>query len=319
MDLVHAGMSQLMHRHLSELYSEQHGGLCMFFHRFQKDSMKMLNEMMVPNARIGADLEAKIQQMIKAIESYTDVSSAMQSMQEWADKEMDTVNKSLIIGSHTGLSIIQGINMAMMQTRFTGQPFPANATRLMLGPMLKGLAHLHYLLEMHPMIGGMYGGEMLKYAQTVRLVAHYLHHYNLLPEEVANSLMKIANFMMNKHIHPMTNDTGSNSGHAPSMTPCPFDKQIDLVSNVLLTMAKGWDGEEMKHARENPAVGICRANLLRVFLFRGGYKLVRKGYVRKVLMEMRMKPGRNFATVQFKTTCFNQTNNVNYKLVKNLL
>lgn len=299
MELVHAGMSQMMQQHLSDLYSDPNGGICMFVNKFQEETMDRIKKMAMIDIELGQQLEMKIQAVMKEMQSSMDISSSLQSFQAWGEMEMDPVNKSLIIGSYTGLSMVYGVNMLMMQSRMTGTRFPSNMTRIMLGQMLRGMGQLNYVAEMHPMMASMYGQEMLKYAQALRIVTHFLHENQLLPVKVAHVLMKLTGVIMSKQMNPMSNQTGGNSWTMPSMS-CPFGHQINLVSKALLKLSNGWDGEAQYDRpvdTDRMRMTMCRANILRVFMLKGGYKLIRKAHLKRVLMENGMKPGK------FKALC----------------
>lgn len=294
MELVHAGMSQMMQQHLSNLYSHSSEGICMFVDKLQDETMDRIQKMAMIDIQVGEQLEMKIQAAMKEMQSSMGVSSSLQSFLDWGEMEMDPVNKSLIIGSYTGLSMVYGVNMLMLQSRMMGTRFPSNTTRMMLGQMLRGMGQLNYVAEMHPMMGSMYGLEMLKYAQALRLVTHFLHENQLLPVKVAHVMMKLTGVIMSKQMNPMSNQTGSNSWTMPSMN-CPFGLQMNLVSKALLKLSNGWDGE-VEHDRpvdkDRMKMAMCRTNILRVFMLKGGYKLIRKAYIKRILMENGMKPGK---------------------------
>lgn len=294
MELVHAGMSQMMQQHLSNLYSHSSEGICMFVDKLQDETMDRIQKMAMIDIQVGEQLEMKIQAAMKEMQSSMGVSSSLQSFLDWGEMEMDPVNKSLIIGSYTGLSMVYGVNMLMLQSRMTGTRFPSNTTRMMLGQMLRGMGQLNYVAEMHPMMASMYGLEMLKYAQALRLVTHFLHENQLLPVKVAHVMMKLTGVIMSKQMNPMSNQTGSNSWTMPSMN-CPFGPQMNLVSKALLKLSNGWDGE-VEHDRpvdkDRMKMAMCRTNILRVFMLKGGYKLIRKAYIKRILMENGMKPGK---------------------------
>lgn len=292
MELVHAGMSQMMQQHLSNLYSHSSEGICMFVDKLQDETMDRIQKMAMIDIQVGEQLEMKIQAAMKEMQSSMDVSSSLQSFLDWGEMEMDPVNKSLIIGSYTGLSMVYGVNMLMLQSRMTGTRFPSNTTRMMLGQMLRGMGQLNYVAEMHPMMASMYGLEMLKYAQALRLVTHFLHENQLLPVKVAHVMMKLTGVIMSKQMNPMSNQTGSNSWTMPSMN-CPFGPQMNLVSKALLKLSNGWDGEveyDRPVDKDRMKMAMCRTNILRVFMLKGGYKLIRKAYIKRILMENGMKP-----------------------------
>lgn len=294
MELVHAGMSQMMHQHLSNLYTNPGEGICMFASKYREEEMSRIERMPMEDVNIGDELEQKIQEVMMQMKTSMIMENLMQPLQMMADEENDPVNKSLISGSVMGLSMVQGVHMMMMKSQVTGERFPSNTTRLMLGQMLKGLAQIHHMAQTHPMMASMYGLQVLSYAQALRIVTQAMQEYRLLPEKAIHMLMRISGNMMNRIMHSMSNGTGSNSWEMPSMT-CPFGQQIDMVSKALLTLSNGWDGmaESNRPAMTEPtmATAMCHANILRVFMHKGGYKLIRKAHLKRFLMENGMKQG----------------------------
>lgn len=294
MELVHAGMSQMMHQHLSNLYTNPGEGICMFAAKYRAEEMSRIERMPMDDVKIGDELEQKIQEVMMQMKTSMIMDNLMQPLQMMADEENDPVNKSLISGSVMGLSMVQGVHMMMMKSQVTGERFPSNTTRLMLGQMLRGLAQVHHMVQTHPLMAGMYGPQVLSYAQALRIVTHAMQEYRLLPEKVIHMLMRVSGNMMNRIMHSKSNGTGSNSWEMPSMV-CPFGQQIDMVSKALLTLSNGWDGmaESNRPAMTEPtmATAMCHANILRVFMHKGGYKLIRKAHLKRFLMESGMKQG----------------------------
>lgn len=70
---------------------------------------------------------------------------------------------------------------------------------------------------------------------------------------------------------------------------------MNLVFKVLLKLSNGWDGEveyDRFVDKDRMKMVMCCINIFWVFMFKGGYKLIWRVYIKCIFMENGMKLGK---------------------------